>query len=99
LRDGREARRGNAGSDLGGALGWGDLIALADQHQRRTADAAERRTRVGTPEDGGLLADESGRAHILRHESEHLAQRRIGAMLAVHQAGKLLLHHLGQPSL
>ncbi len=46
------------------------LVAIANQHERRATNIFERRPRILAAHDGGLLADESLGAGFFRHESD-----------------------------
>jgi hypothetical protein len=82
--------------DLGRQLGWGQLVAVADQHQGRAADGAKPGPRVGVADDRLLLADERLGPGLLGHLSHQLPDRRVALAGGVDQQGELLVGDLGE---
>src|SRR5580692_11440478 len=67
-------------SDLGGTLGRRELVAVADQHQRRAADVLQGRTRIDASDVRGLLPEVGGNTHFLTNAQDQA--REVGILLA-----------------
>src|SRR4029453_2628056 len=65
------ARPRDGPGDLGRQLGWGQLVAVADQHQRRAANGAEPGPRVDPADDRLLLGGGPLGPGLLGHQTHH----------------------------
>src|SRR5262249_49177902 len=75
IGDDDESRSGDAGHDFLRQRRRSELIAVADEHQRRTLDRRQERPCIRARHDRLLLAQEGLRSGLLGHEAHALAQR------------------------
>ena len=91
-----EARAADAGGDLLGKLRRRQLIAVADQNQRRTGNGGKDRPRVGAGHDRLRLAQERLRPGFLGHGADDAFQRRIAEAVAVDEDRKQAVGDFGK---
>ena len=92
-------RAGDAFGNFPGARRRRQCILLADQHQRRTADRRERRTRIGARDDRAFLPNERRRARVARHLAHGFAKVGVVAPVGVDEVRVELIGNVAVPSL
>src|SRR6266566_130356 len=96
IGDDDEPRSGDPGGELLRERRRGELIAVADEHQRRTFDCAQGRPCIRPRHDRLLLAQEGLRSGLLGHEAHARAQRFVALPVAMDEYRKLQRRYLGE---
>jgi hypothetical protein len=84
--------------DVGRSVGRDQLIAVADQDQRRAADAGKSWPRVRAAHDRLLLADERLGPDAVGHQAHQPPQVHVVLAVAVNQDGEEEVEYLGEAS-
>jgi hypothetical protein len=84
--------------DFGRSVGRDQLIAVADQDQRRAADAGKSRPRVGAAHERLLRADERLGPDVVGHQAHQPSQDHVVLAVAVDQDGEEQVEYLGGAS-